>query len=245
MPVLCVAPEEVLSVTKTTREEFLGNISQALTRHQVRAPKPDPVEGPVYHRLADLSPEALADHFHSQAPIRHFSSRSIQAGDLAEALQDLLSRDDAEKVVICDDAVSRALHLAEAVTAAGRTPLVYRPDGYDHQGLVDALANADVGITVPTYGLADVGAVVEMASREIPKSFSLLPRVHVSLLPLSRLYSSMSTLAEELEKVYARDGLTSGMNQISGPSSTGDIESYMVTGAHGPVEEHIFIIMDL
>ena len=233
MPVLCVAPEEVLSVTKTTREEFLGNISQALTRHQVRAPKPDPVEGPVYHRLADLSPEALADHFHSQAPIRHFSSRSIQSGDLAEALQDLLTRDDVEKVVICDDGVSRALHLAEAVTAAGRTPLVYRPDGYDHQGLVDALADADVG------------AVVEMASREIPKSFSLLPRVHVSLLPLSRLYSSMSTLAEEVEKVYARDGLTSGMNQISGPSSTGDIESYMVTGAHGPVEEHIFIIMDL
>lgn len=230
-------------MTETSREAFLGAVTGALKNHKKTA-RPDPATSPSHHRLADLGPEALVDHFLSQAPIRHFTGDRIQTADLAEVLKPILTRPGMNKIVICDDDMTRALDLEEAVKAAGKAPLVYRPEDHDHASLVDLLKDANLGLTVPTYGLADVGAVIEMASRAIPKSFSLLPPVHISLLPLSRLYPSMSQVADVLEDRYQKEGLTSGMNQICGPSSTGDIESYLVTGAHGPVEEHVFIIMD-
>lgn len=231
-------------MTETSRDAFLAAVTANLGKRKDRAARPDQATNPSYHRLADLSPEGLADHFLSQAPIRHFTGTKLAAANLGEALKPLLEKAGVEKIVLCDDDLTRALDLEGAIKAAGKDPLVYRPEGQDHTSLVDLLKDADLGFTVPTYGLADVGAVIEMASQAIPKSFSLLPPVHVSLLPLSRLYPSMSQLAEDLDALYQKEGLTSGMNQICGPSSTGDIESYLVTGAHGPVEEYVFIIMD-
>lgn len=101
------------------------------------------------------------------------------------------------------------------------------------------VATADIGITSADYALVDTGTLVMLASAENARVISLLPPVHIAILPASCLLSSM----DELFTIHPKpaDG-TSSMVLITGPSRTADIEQILVRGVHGPGEVHVVII---
>jgi L-lactate dehydrogenase complex protein LldG len=97
----------------------------------------------------------------------------------------------------------------------------------------------DAGVSVASYGLADTGSVVLMASPEEPRARSLLPEVHISLLREDRILPG-------LDELFAALGgeLPSALAIVTGPSRSADIEQSLTVGVHGPGEEHVVLVRD-
>ena len=103
-----------------------------------------------------------------------------------------------------------------------------------HRGVAPSLEGA--GVSQALYGLADTGSVVLAASPEEPRSRSLLPYVHVSLLGENRI---LPGLAELFEAVGG--DLPSALAIVTGPSRSADIEQQLVVGVHGPGDVHVVL----
>jgi L-lactate dehydrogenase complex protein LldG len=104
-----------------------------------------------------------------------------------------------------------------------------------HRGEARELEGAEV--SEASYGLADTGSVVLMASPEEPRARSLLPEVHVSLLREERILPG-------LDELFAALGgeLPSALAIVTGPSRSADIEQSLTVGVHGPGEEHVVLL---
>lgn len=109
----------------------------------------------------------------------------------------------------------------------------------NREELRNVAASADVGITSADYALADTGSLVMISSLEEARMVSLLPPVHIAVLPVSRLLTSLDEL---FALVPHPADLTSSMVLITGPSRTADIEQILVRGVHGPGEIHVVLV---
>lgn len=106
-------------------------------------------------------------------------------------------------------------------------------DGLD---VVDDLWSAEVGITGAVAAVAETGTLALVFDADRPRSTSLVPPAHVALVPLGRL---VETYAEAVELLARQRPIPSGMQFVTGPSSSGDIELTIVRGVHGPGELHV------
>jgi L-lactate dehydrogenase complex protein LldG len=104
-----------------------------------------------------------------------------------------------------------------------------------------ACAEAEFGITGADYALADTGSLAVFASPEEARLISLLPPVHIALLPISRLLTGLDELLSLVPNPAER---SSALILITGPSRTADIEQILVRGVHGPGEIHVIVMDD-
>jgi L-lactate dehydrogenase complex protein LldG len=104
-----------------------------------------------------------------------------------------------------------------------------------HRGEAPEIAGA--GVSRAIYGLADTGSVVLAASPDEPRARSLLPAVHVSLLPEERILAGLDELFEAVG-----DDLPSALAIVTGPSRSADIEQRLAVGVHGPGEVHVVLL---
>jgi L-lactate dehydrogenase complex protein LldG len=109
----------------------------------------------------------------------------------------------------------------------------------DLEALRQACASAAFGITGVEYALADTGTLVMLASAEEARMISLLPPVHIAVVPRVRILTGLDEL---LWMVPHPGRSTSSMVFITGPSRTADIEQILVRGVHGPGEVHVLVI---
>ena len=94
-------------------------------------------------------------------------------------------------------------------------------------------AGADLGITGALFGLAATGSVAVAAGRAGGRSVSLLPPVHLALVPASRVVPSASEVWRRMPEHFP-DRPPSQLVFISGPSRSADIEFTLTVGVHGP-----------
>jgi len=100
-------------------------------------------------------------------------------------------------------------------------------------------ATAAVGITSADYALADTGSLVLLSSPEEARMISLLPPVHIAIVPRERVLTGLDELLTILPNPAAQ---SSSMVLITGPSRTADIEQILVRGVHGPGEIHVVVV---
>ena len=100
-------------------------------------------------------------------------------------------------------------------------------------------ARADVGITSADYALADTGSLVMISSLQEARLISLLPPVHIAVVPAERVLTGLDELFTILPDPAAQ---SSSMVLITGPSRTADIEQILVRGVHGPGEIHVVVV---
>jgi len=105
---------------------------------------------------------------------------------------------------------------------------VYRGTGPDIEG---------AGVSTALYGLADTGSVVLAAAPDEPRSRSLLPDVHVTMLAEDRILPGL----DELFATLGAD-LPSALAIVTGPSRSADIEQKLAVGVHGPREVHVVLL---
>lgn len=90
-----------------------------------------------------------------------------------------------------------------------------------------------------TACLAETGTLVVATDADHARSVSLIPPVHIAIVPASRILPDM---LDYWQKV-GRD-IPSNQVFITGPSKTADIEGVLVTGVHGPRVVEILIVKD-
>jgi len=97
-----------------------------------------------------------------------------------------------------------------------------------------------IGITAPDWAITESATLVQLTRPGQPRSTSLVPSIHIAVLPLSQL---VVTLAEAYALLRREPDLDS-LVLISGPSKTADIEACMVHGAHGPKAVHLIVVTE-
>ena len=128
-----------------------------------------------------------------------------------------------------------ALNLAERLAGDGVAVHTVVPGDPEAR---DKTAASFIGITVADWGIAESATVVQITEPEKARSTSLVPSIHIALLPVERILADLS----ELQAVLQDRPPASSYVLISGPSKTGDIESHIVYGAHGPKDMHVIIL---
>jgi len=107
-----------------------------------------------------------------------------------------------------------------------RDPVLRRQQWHD-------LDTVRVGITGALGGLADTGSIIVTSGQHRSRAASLLPEIHIALLPSDRLYPTMQAFFAA-SSAQALTGQTSNLTFITGPSRTADIEMIITRGVHGP-----------
>jgi L-lactate dehydrogenase complex protein LldF len=96
----------------------------------------------------------------------------------------------------------------------------------------EELLHCDAGITTAHLGVAETGTLVLSSDAERSRLGSLLPPLHIAVLPLDRL---VDDLGSALDIVAGEPpALPPAVTFITGPSRTADIELTLVVGVHGP-----------
>jgi len=98
---------------------------------------------------------------------------------------------------------------------------------------------AIVGVTGADAALADTGSVGLVHGEGRARLVSLLPPVHVALVPVDRLHATLGAL------LAAQPGLlraAANVVFVTGPSRTADIEMTLTRGVHGPRIVHVVFV---
>ena len=102
------------------------------------------------------------------------------------------------------------------------------------------LAAADVGVTEAFAGIARTGTVCIEQNAGDAGYVSLLPRMHVAVLPAENIVERPADLFDAGTRIGAR-GLARNFVFVTGPSATADMGP-LVRGVHGPHRLHILIL---
>ena len=104
----------------------------------------------------------------------------------------------------------------------------------------DQLAEADLGLSVADWAIADTGTVVVCSSETELRSYSLVPPTIAVFVPRSRIRETVGDVLGELPTTA--HSLPSCISFITGPSSTADLAGVHVVGVHGPGEVLVWIL---
>lgn len=193
-------------------------------RERLAVPAPENLPHPLVHAEAvppveyALDLTDLADAFERAVSA---TGAHVLRGTAPEVLQSVLAATGAQRVVASKDAP------AELGLPA-------------YSGPVEA-EQADLGVTGALYGIAATGTLVLHAGLAGGRTASLLPPVHLALLPVDRLLRDSGELFRKMGERLP-DGLPSQLVFVSGPSRSADIELEVTVGVHGPRELWIGLV---
>ncbi len=209
-----------------SKEAILGSIRSALGRE---AGAPTPVPPPVRIVLPEVSLEA----------------RTAQFLEVLEGLNVIPFNAPTPEAAIA--------HVAELLAGraalASNAPMLAELGIVSMPGVLSGVMDLEtlreeaearpIGITSADYALADTGTLVMLSSVAEARLVSLLPPIHIALVPRERLLSGLDELFAEIPMPAA---VSSSMVLITGPSRTADIEQILVRGVHGPGELHVILV---
>ena len=121
-----------------------------------------------------------------------------------------------------------------ASTLAGADVAILAPQELPER-VCPSLAAVDMGITGVAFALCATGSLILAAAPGRERGTALVPRLHVALVPRSRLLPDLPALFDRL----GGEPMPSAVNCVTGVSSTGDIEFVYVRGVHGPLAVHV------
>jgi L-lactate dehydrogenase complex protein LldF len=175
---------------------------------------------------AQISAGDMIDRFSSELQALGGHVVVCPSGELAAGIADLLRQMNIDRVQSWD-ASHLPAGLLDQLQAAG-----IKIDFQTDPQLVAGLTGADAAI-------AESGTLLLTGEPTRPLTASLVPEIHIAVLPASRIYA---TLPEVLGLPELRAS-TAGVF-ITGPSRTADIEMTLTVGMHGPREVHVFCLLD-
>lgn len=191
-------------------------------------PPPEVVPEVRYRTLDDLDPSdpaALLPVFVAAVRAAEATIDVVDGGPSADLLARFVAVHGITSAVTSDE--PEAVALGAVLAAAG---VAVAP--YDR----GSAAVADLAVTSATHAIAATGSLVVDSRSAGSRAVSLLPRIHLCVVPLDRL---VATHADVLRP--QRPPMPSARVLITGPSRTGDIEQRLTLGAHGPVALHVIV----
>jgi L-lactate dehydrogenase complex protein LldG len=226
----------------SSHETFLQRVQQALR------------EGNRPGDTADLPPRGATGYQGAGPdPVAHFAAQLTAAGGkpyvvadreaAVERALELVRSSAARTALLGHGAFIDTLGLADPLRAAGID--VTTADSWTAEKCREPFFAADIGITGVDFLIAETGSVIVQSRPGEPRSFSLLPPVHIAIAHQAQIMPDLFDLFTKLGSKPADTGrlkMPSCLTLITGPSKTGDIELRLVTGVHGPGEIHVIIV---
>lgn len=111
------------------------------------------------------------------------------------------------------------------------------------QDLRSKASAIDICLTWADYGIADTGTLMMASDSEDIRIATMLAKVHMAMLPVSKIRADTSAIENELDDILKKDH-PSYTAFITGASRTADIERVLAIGVHGPVEHHLLLIRE-
>jgi len=208
------------------REQIIKSIRNSLGRTP-DAPVPPPPPIPLYGEVGLPLAERWQRFLARLAAVGATAHDGTKDGGLL-ALQSLLADKPPLRIAHSDaPPVLRLAGLPELARHQWLPPAADRTE----------LFAADLGLTSAQWAIAATGTVVLDASQETHRLASLLPPVHVVLLPASRLLAELGEVLHLLPRP-----VPAAVTLVTGPSRTADIELQLVVGVHGPGELHVILV---
>jgi L-lactate dehydrogenase complex protein LldG len=125
------------------------------------------------------------------------------------------------------------------VDLAGRLPQIeWHVVGHSTGDLRPFCASADAGLSSADVALAETGTIVLTSGPGRSRLTTLLPPIHVALVPTARLTADIFTWT-----AARRGPPPAAVTLVSGPSKTADIEQTLAVGVHGP-KQFIVILFE-
>ena len=131
--------------------------------------------------------------------------------------------------------------LAAESLACHAMPLAV-PDLAERRRLREVAAATPLGLTGVDLALAETGTMILRSGPGTPRSTSLLPACHVAVFDRTALVETLAQVGVFLEAWHAGEAPGAGINFITGPSRTADIELTLTRGVHGPKEVHAIFV---
>ena len=223
------------------RESMIAGVRRAVSAW--RANGPASAAGPA-PAPPDVPPQALVDRFvgRAEAAGAFVSIASGFAGAL-QRIADILFELDARQVIVSDDGWEPPWDVAKLSDVIEECTI--RPTSSLHDRSAATIAKfAYVGVTAVAYGIADTGTLVVCSGPASGRIESLLPPVHIALLPSSRVVAGVPDVLAALERDRQFDR-SSAVTFITGPSRTADIELTLTIGVHGPKQLYVILVNDV
>jgi L-lactate dehydrogenase complex protein LldG len=114
----------------------------------------------------------------------------------------------------------------------------------DRKEFLAGLEDVPACITGADAAVAESGSIALASGPGRGRLASLLPPLHIALLPASRIVRSLPEALDVLARAFGptlfRD--RSNLVFVSGPSRTADIELSLTLGVHGPRAVHVIIV---
>lgn len=102
-------------------------------------------------------------------------------------------------------------------------------------------ARAVAGVTSARWAVAETGSIALAHDADRGRAVSLLPPVHVAILPTDRILGTVDAYFRAVALLAAEGGLPQSLNLATGPSRTADIEMDLSIGVHGPGRVHVVL----
>lgn len=218
------------------RDAFLARVRAATSTAQL---PPHPAEDPGL-LVPDLPEVDLVELFAAQVLATEGVLHRVSTNDeVRRRVAEIAESQESRSFMIWDDDEMGVPGIGPVLAAAGLEEMSGGVDGSDRLAHQMGYVGLDLGITSAEAGFAESGTVVVRSGPGRPRMASLIPLVHVVLLPVDRLHRSLAH--------WARDhasGIQEAANVvfITGPSKTGDIEQHINVGVHGPRYVHVLLI---
>ncbi len=209
-----------------SRDQVLLKVRTALGR--ASGQPPPPILSPML-KLQEVPRETRVTEF-----IRHFENLAGKAFRVSDL--------DAARAQVLDLLENRTAVASNApfLEECGITSLPRVQSGIRNvEELSRACAEAGAGITGADYALCATGTLIMLASPREARLISLLPPLHIAVIPASAILTSLDELFTLLPQPAEQ---SSSMVMITGPSRTADIEQILVRGVHGPGEVRVIIV---
>lgn len=216
------------------RDSFLSAVRSAVGRDRVPgAPDSDP--GPL---VPDLPPVDVVTLF---SEILERVDGHVHTGDPMHAIDEIVARYGKGRFLSWDTdhlpvpGVVAHLEGLGCVRADAEVP--GDPDARrSHQ---DGYMDIHIGLTGAVAGFAETGSIVVRSGKGKPRMASLVPLIHIALLPTNQVLRSPMHWLTDPETEVANDA---NVVYITGPSRTADIEQQLNLGVHGPRELHVVLV---
>lgn len=219
-----------------SEKEFLAKIAERRGRAVLQTPPPRPghVRAKPVPPVNMSGREAMADWFTREL------SKLTGTVDLVSGLEAAGQAAAAHIAKVCapgdvilwDDPI--ALAARPGLEAAGFSVHVWPQDRYRCAGAV-------AGVTSALLAVAETGSVALNHGQKNGRIVSLLPPLHLAIVPTSRL---VATVGDYFKTVALLDQLPAALNLVTGPSRTADIELELSIGVHGPATIHVVLYHD-
>lgn len=228
-------------MSDAVRQNILEALQQSLeSRTEPRAPLPGPSPRSAMEWLPLDEPWDFAREMIESLGDELLLASSRQ--ELAQAVARIVAAHDIKSAALWDHPLLKGLDMQGLLSEQGVELMDLGPS---RQEGMKPLAQADLGVTSVDALAVGSGSLIMAAGSGLARSTSLVPPVHLALVPANKRVSDFSQLVPMMTAYYdSPGGMPSAVAMVSGHSRTADIELVLISGVHGPKAVYVIGVQE-